>query len=92
VHRARPCHIEEYLQVAKSFDPYREALVLEKVTVWPPELAHIPASQRPALEERLHADAGSCSQLEYIRVHTGFCRRITVTEEDVARCSPIQTR
>jgi len=64
--------------VAKSFDPYREALVLEKVTIWPPELAHIPASQRPALEVRLHADAGSCTQLEYIRVHTGFCRRITV--------------
>lgn len=78
--------------MAKSFDPYREALVLEKVTVWPPELAHVPASARPALEESLHADAGACTQLEYIRVHTGFCRRITVTEEDVARCSHTQSR
>ena len=32
-----------------------------------------------------HADAAACSQLEYIRTHTGFCRQITVTPEDLAR-------
>lgn len=78
--------------MADSFDPYRDALVVEKVTVWPPELTDVSVDQRPALEAKLHANAASCAQLEYIRVHTGFCRCITVTAEDVARCANAQPR
>ena len=79
--------IEERAQVADKFDPYREALVVETATVWPPEGAPVQPAQRTALEEKLHADPAACAELEYIRVHTGFCRRITVTPTDIARLS-----
>ena len=68
-----------------KFDRYREALVVETATDWPPEMADFDAERRQHLETLLHADAAQCSQLEYVRLHTGFCRRITVTPEDVAR-------
>ncbi len=71
--------------MADEFDPYREALVVETATVWPAACAHVEHGRRPALEEKLHADPAACAQLEYIRIHTGFCRRITVTPADVAR-------
>jgi hypothetical protein len=74
--------------VADEFDPYREALVVETATVWPAECAQVELGRRPALEEKLHADPAACAQLEYIRIHTGFCRRITVTPADVARVVP----
>lgn len=67
-----------------KFDPYREALVVETLTFWPDDCA-VPSAERPQLEQQLHADAAACGHLEYIRVHTGFCRRITVTPADVAR-------
>jgi hypothetical protein len=35
------------------------------------------------VEQALHADAKHCAHLEYVRMHTGFCRQITVTAEDV---------
>ena len=72
--------------MADKFDPYREALVVETATVWPADW-QVQQPQRPALEEKLHADPAACAQLEYIRVHTGFCRRITVTPTDIARLS-----
>ena len=80
--------MEESLQVADKFDPYREALVVETATVWPAECPLVEQGRRPALEEKLHANPAACAQLEYIRVHTGFCRRITVTSDDIARLSP----
>ena len=43
------------------------------------ELDHLPV---------LHADAEHCSHLEYIRVHSGFCRQITATSQDVHRAWP----
>lgn len=74
--------------MADKFDLYREALVVETTTVWPAEVAAgVDADRRAEIEPRLHADAEACSHLEYIRVHTGFCRRITVTAEDLARLS-----
>jgi hypothetical protein len=79
---------EESLPVADKFDPYREALVVETVTVWPEDCSHVEQHRRAELERRLHADAAACAQLEYVRVHTGFCRRITVTPADIARLSP----
>ena len=68
-----------------KFDPYREALVMEENTVWPDQLAYLSAAERARIARALHADPEACSHLEYIRVHTGFARQITVTEDDVAR-------
>ena len=68
-----------------KFDPYREALVVECRTVWPAELGELPEAERRRIEAALHADAGDATQLTYRRVHTGFCREITVTDEDLAR-------
>jgi hypothetical protein len=71
--------------VPDTFDPYREALVMETETIWPPEYDDLPSGDRKALETKLHADAAACSGLTYVRTHTGFCRQITVTPADVER-------
>jgi hypothetical protein len=71
--------------MADAFDPYREALVVETLTVWPDEFAHVPPDQRKAIEGRLHAEAQRAKQLDYVRLHAGFCRQITVTAEDMER-------
>jgi hypothetical protein len=70
-----------------KFDPYREALVVETNTVWPPEVSQAlsDAALRTRIEESLHADAAQAAELEYVRLATGFCRQITVTEADVRR-------
>ncbi len=68
-----------------NFDPYREALVVETDTVWPDQHAAIPDAERARIEARLHADPQNASQLEYVRLPTGFCRQITVTAEDLER-------
>jgi hypothetical protein len=73
--------------VADKFDPYREALVMETNTIWPSEYDELPATEKAALEEKLHASPANCGQLEYVRTHTGFCRQITVTSGDVQRLS-----
>lgn len=67
-----------------SFDPYREGLVVEQRTNWPAD-CEVPQDRREAIERSLHNDAASCSHLEYVRVHTGFCRTITVTAADLQR-------
>lgn len=69
-----------------KFDRYREALVVETATVWPAE-CNIESVKRDEIQLKLHSDAAACSQLEYIRVPTGFCRKITVTTEDIERVS-----
>jgi hypothetical protein len=71
--------------LADNFDPYREALVVETSTVWPDELADVSPDERRRIAERLHADPAHAGQLEYVRLPTGFCRRITVTAGDVER-------
>jgi hypothetical protein len=71
--------------MADEFDPYREALVLETETVWPPEYDDWDDAQKAAIAARLHADPAHASHLEYVRLHTGFCRTIHVTPEDVER-------
>ncbi len=71
--------------MADQFDPYREALVMETNTIWPAEMGSLEADQKAQIEEALHADPAQCSQLEYVRVHSGFCRQITVTSQDLAR-------
>ena len=69
--------------MSDPFDTYREALVVETATVWPDELKNI--SERDAVERRLHADPAQAADLEYVRLYTGFCRRITVTAADIER-------
>jgi hypothetical protein len=73
--------------VADSFDPYREALVMETNTIWPPEFKDLPAAEKARIEDQLHQHPDACGGLEYVRTHTGFCRQITVTAADVQRLS-----
>jgi len=71
--------------MADKFDPYREALVMETETVWPDEYANLPLADRTRISYALHERPAEAASLEYVRVHTGFCRRIVVTPEDVQR-------
>lgn len=71
--------------MADSFDPYRESLIMETDTVWPSDFDHLSPAAKAKLEQSLHAAPDQCAHLEYVRVHTGFCRKIVVTESDVAR-------
>ena len=71
--------------MADKFDRYREALIVETNTIWPPEFARLDAPEKQRLAAGLHAAPEQCAELEYVRVHTGFCRQITVTAPDVER-------
>ena len=71
--------------MADKFDPYREALIVETATVWPEEYDELELEEKTQLEQVLHADPESCSNIAYVRQHTGFCRQVTVTEEDFER-------
>jgi len=68
-----------------KFDPYRESLIVEEKTIWPEALDDVTEEKRASIARQLHADAASCSHLEYVRLHTGFCRQITVTSDDLDR-------
>ena len=68
-----------------KFDPYREALIMETNTVWSDEYDELEPEEKHRIEEALHNDPENCSHLEYVRTHTGFCRQITVTAQDVER-------
>lgn len=71
--------------MANAFDPYREALVVEMSTIWPEEYEHIPPAERHRLEQLLHGRPQEAAEMDYVRLHTGFCRQITVTPEDLER-------
>ena len=73
--------------MADKFDPYREAVVVETTTVWPEEYDELEPAEKARIAEALHADPENCANLEYVRMHTGFCRQITVTEDDIERVS-----
>ncbi len=73
--------------MADKFDPYREALVVETVTVWPDEYDELEPAEKARIADVLHADPASCANMEYIRTHTGFCRQITVSDSDFERVS-----
>ena len=68
-----------------TFDPYREKLIVETNTIWPDEFDHVEPPERARIESALHGSPDSAAHLEYVRTHTGFCRQITVTADDVAR-------
>jgi len=71
--------------MANQFDPYREALVMETVTVWPDEYDGWDAADKQRVELALHAKPADAAALEYVRTHSGFCRQITVTPADLER-------
>lgn len=71
--------------MANAFDPYREALVVEETTIWPDDYDGWEESDRERLERQLHAHPQAAADLDYVRLHTGFCRQITVTSADVQR-------
>jgi hypothetical protein len=73
--------------VTDSFDQYRESLVTEEKTNWPNQFDELEAVEKSRIEAALHADPENCSELEYFRVHTGFCRTVTVTAKDIERVS-----
>lgn len=68
-----------------EFDPYRDALVMEAVTVWPEEYEDWDPEARRRIEQQLHAAPAQAAELEYIRMHTGFRRQINVTPADIER-------
>jgi len=69
-----------------KFDPYREALIVETTTEWPEE-TELDPRRRIQLESLLHASPEQADHLEYVRTHTGFCRHIVVTDDDLERIS-----
>jgi len=71
--------------MSDKFDPYREALVVESETVWPQGFHNLDPVSKQRLAEALHADPAAAAELSYVRLYTGFCRRITVTEDDLQR-------
>jgi len=73
--------------MAHSCDPSRDALVIETLTVWPEGLPGAPLGDKPRrhIEDRLHADPALATSLEYVRLHAGFIRKITVTPADLER-------
>ena len=77
--------VRKVTAMADKFDPYREALVMETTTVWPDEYDHLGGDEKLQISDALHADPQSATNLKYVRTHSGFCREITVTEEDVDR-------
>ena len=68
-----------------EFDPYREALVMEEATIWPNDYDDWEPPDRMRVETALHADPKNCAEVTYLSQHTGFCRRITVTDADLER-------
>ncbi|MEN0109700.1 MAG: hypothetical protein AAF805_03155 [Planctomycetota bacterium] len=77
--------------MANAFDPYREALVVEELTLWSDDARNAVADwsgdDRSRLARKLHREAATADSLDYVRVHTGFCRQITVQPADVDRFS-----
>ena len=71
--------------MADQYDPSREALIVEVETEWPDEYDDWEPSERARVEMLLHQRPQEASHLEYVRTHTGFCRRIVVTPEDIER-------
>jgi hypothetical protein len=67
-----------------EFDPYRDALVVETKTIWSNDF-DLDRAARRRLEQKLHADPQHAALLDYERMHTGFCRIITVTPGDLER-------
>ncbi len=75
------------VDMPNKIDPYREALVVETKTVWPDDLPNKPrdAESRRQIAARLHAEPAAAAELDYVRLATGFIRKIVVTAADLER-------
>ena len=73
-----------------AFDPYREALVVEEQTIWPDEYDEWDEAERERVGSLLHAEPQAAAEMDYQRLHTGFCRQITVTAADLNRIGKSQ--
>jgi hypothetical protein len=71
--------------MANEFDPYREALVVETITIWPEQYDDLEPGFKHRVEDGLHAQPDQAADMVYVRMHTGFCRQITVTPADLER-------
>lgn len=71
--------------MANEFDPYREALVVEKIYHWSADSLPVSPELREAVESELDRRPGLATHLTYVRLATGFRREITITKEDVDR-------
>lgn len=71
--------------MANEYDPYREALVVEKVFRWALDSAEVSPELRAAVEGELDRRPQLAADLAYVRLPTGFRREITITKEDVDR-------
>ena len=76
--------------MGNTFDPYREALVMEQVTLWASLAERFDPAEQKRIAAELHTAAEDACELEYQRTHTGFCRVITVTEDDLQRLQASQ--
>ncbi len=72
-----------------EFDPYRDALVMERSTIWPEEYDDWSPGDRLRIEALLHAAPQQAAELEYVRQHSGFSRQITVTADDLERLAAV---
>ena len=68
-----------------TFDPYRDALVVETHTIWPDDYQDWSAADKSRVESLLHSSPQQAAELDYTRQHTGFARVITVTPADLDR-------
>ena len=71
--------------MANEFDPYREALVMEQLTIWPEQYDDWEVAEKALMESRLHAEPEKAAELEYTQQHSGFSRQITVAPGDIER-------
>ena len=58
--------------MANEFDPYREALVMEAVTIWPEEYDDWEPAERRRIEEQLHSDPAQAAEMVYVRSTPAF--------------------
>jgi hypothetical protein len=70
-----------------TYDPYREKLIVETNTIWPDAFDYVEPVDRARIAAAVHAKPDAASNLEYVRIHSGFCRQITISAEDIARVS-----
>lgn len=77
--------MSEKAPMPNQFDPYRDALVVEKHTVWPDEYEDWSENDRSRIETLLHDTPEEALDLDYVRQHSGFARIITVTPDDLER-------
>jgi len=69
----------------ETYDPRREALVMETRTFWDADVGNLSEQDRTWLSKAVHAAPDKAAKISYDRGHTGFARQITVTVADIER-------